>query len=349
MAHSSGSRIATRARTRCACAMDPTLRAPSVPELLLAADALATWQRDDAPLQLHPGDLGWHSMKGLPATAAATRVWELDDVPVAIGLLDGPDLLRLAFAPGAEDDAALARRISSDLADPSHCVLDAGPGAVEARGAAALRRTLAADDWEEGELWTPLRLDLGPMPDMSDALASADVVDPQSAPDFTEDEPTPDAADPDDARPTDQDLPARLSPVEEWARVHFSAFRRRDPSPAELRGRARDWTVMAATPLASSSLTLLGRDDDYAAVAIATVWSAGAGRPGLLEPVAVHPDHRGRGFGRGITLSALHALRAMGASSALVCTPSSLSGAVPTYLSAGFRADDEVADMQRRF
>jgi GNAT superfamily N-acetyltransferase len=328
--------------------MDPTLRAPSVPELLLAADALASWQRDDAPLQLHPGDLGWHSVSGLPATAAATRIWEQGDLPVAVGLLDGPDLMRLAFAPGAEDDEALARRISGDLADPAHCILDEGPGAVEARGASALTRTLAADGWEKGELWTPLRMDLGPMPDMSDALASADVVDPQSAPDFSEDEPAPNPSAA--SAPSTPPAPsARLTPVEEWAGIHFSAFRRREPSPAELRRRARGWATMAASPLASSSLTLLGRDDDDTAVAIATVWSAGAGRPGLLEPVAVHPDHRGRGFGRGITLSAVHALRAMGASSALVCTPSSLSGAVPTYLSAGFRVDDEIADMQRRF
>lgn len=316
--------------------MDPTLRAPSVPELLLAADALASWQRDDAPVQLHPGDLGWHAMNGLASTAAATRVWELDDVPAAIGLLDGPDLLRLAFAPGAETDEVLARRISGDLADPTHCIFDEGPGSVEARGSTALTRTLGADGWEEGEHWTPLRLDLGPMPDMSDALASADVVDPQSAPDFSQDEPV-------------QEPSARLSPVEEWARVHFAAFREREPAPAELRRHARRWARMAATPLAASSLTLLGRDDDDAAVAIATVWSAGVGRPGLLEPVAVHPDHRGRGFGRGITLSAVHALRAMGASSAIVCTPSTREDAVATYLAAGFGADDEAPDMQRRF
>lgn len=331
--------------------MDPTLRTPSVPDLLQAADALASWQRDGAPLQLHPGDLGWYAANGLPATARATRIWEQDGAPVGIGLLDGPDLLRLALAPGAETDATLARRISSDLADPTHCIFDEGPGAVEARGAGALTSTLAADGWEEGELWTPLRLDLGPMPAMSDALASADVVDPQSAPDFSEDEPSAGADGPSPSAPTPSaPIPsARLSPVEEWARVHVAAFREHEPAPDELRRRARGWVAMAATPLASSSLTLLGRDDDDAAVAIATVWSAGPGRPGLLEPVAVHPDHRGKGFGRGITLSAVHALRAMGASSALVCTPSSRGGAVATYRAAGFVADDEVHDMQRRF
>ncbi|WP_408652342.1 GNAT family N-acetyltransferase [Jatrophihabitans sp.] len=56
----------------------------------------------------------------------------------------------------------------------------------------------------------------------------------------------------------------------------------------------------------------VGYDDEGVAVAAATVWSAGPGRPGLLEPVGVHQDHRGGGYGRSITLAAAAALRDMG-------------------------------------
>ena len=92
---------------------------------------------------------------------------------------------------------------------------------------------------------------------------------------------------------------------------------------------------------------LLARDRDGNAVAAVTVWSAGVGRPGLLEPMAVHPDHRGRGYGRAITLAAASRLRAMGASSALVCTSSGNAGAVATYVSAGFTPLAEVHDRCR--
>ncbi len=72
-----------------------------------------------------------------------------------------------------------------------------------------------------------------------------------------------------------------------------------------------------------------------------TVWSAGNGRPGLLEPMGVHAEHRGRGYGRQISLAAAAALRRLGSSSAMVCTPSANVGAVATYQAAGFRPGPE--------
>jgi ribosomal protein S18 acetylase RimI-like enzyme len=82
-------------------------------------------------------------------------------------------------------------------------------------------------------------------------------------------------------------------------------------------------------------------------VAAATVWSAGPGRPGLLEPVGVHRDHRGHGYGTAITVAAAAALRDMGSSSAIVCTRSANLGAVATYRSAGFRQFPDVPDLHR--
>ncbi|WP_407079868.1 GNAT family N-acetyltransferase [Arthrobacter jinronghuae] len=39
-------------------------------------------------------------------------------------------------------------------------------------------------------------------------------------------------------------------------------------------------------------------------VAVAAVWSAGGGRPGLIEPLAVHQEHRSRGYGTVMTTPA---------------------------------------------
>ena len=72
------------------------------------------------------------------------------------------------------------------------------------------------------------------------------------------------------------------------------------------------------------------------------------GRPGLLEPMGVHAEHRGRGYGRAICLAAAAALRDLGASSALVCTPSANTSAVATYRAAGYEAEPERLDRVRR-
>ncbi|RYJ30432.1 acetyltransferase [Streptomyces sp. L-9-10] len=77
------------------------------------------------------------------------------------------------------------------------------------------------------------------------------------------------------------------------------------------------------------------------------MWSAGPGRPGLLEPMGVHREHRRHGYGRAITVAAAAALQELGSSSAIVCTPSSNPGAVATYKSAGFQQRPEVRDQYR--
>ena len=107
------------------------------------------------------------------------------------------------------------------------------------------------------------------------------------------------------------------------------------------------WRTMAEASPYRRARCLIGYDGDDAAVAVATVWSAGEGRPGLLEPLGVHRDHRGHGHGTAITLSAAAALREMGASSATVCTPSSNVGGVATYAAAGFKVLPDVTDFRR--
>ena len=107
------------------------------------------------------------------------------------------------------------------------------------------------------------------------------------------------------------------------------------------------WHAMAAAPPYDHARCLVAYDDSGAAVAAATVWSAGPGRPGLLEPVGVHRDHRGRRYGTTIAVAAAAALREMGSSSAIVSTESSNVAAVATYRSAGFQQLPDVRDLHR--
>ncbi len=107
------------------------------------------------------------------------------------------------------------------------------------------------------------------------------------------------------------------------------------------------WHAMAAPSPYSRARCLVGYDSNDAAVAAVTVWGAGPGRPGELEPVGVHQEHRGHGHGTAISLAAAASLRERGASSATVCTTSSNVAAVATYASAGFRRLPAVTDFRR--
>jgi ribosomal protein S18 acetylase RimI-like enzyme len=107
------------------------------------------------------------------------------------------------------------------------------------------------------------------------------------------------------------------------------------------------WSVMSQSSAYRQARCLVGYDGQDNAVAAVTVWSAGEGRPGLLEPLGVHHDHRGHGYGTAISASAAAALGDMGASCALVVTPSANAAGVATYAAAGFRRMPEVADFAR--
>src|SRR5689334_8531678 len=129
---------------------------PRVDELGGVVAALRKWQDDAAPFQLHPGDVGWFWRFGAEATAAAVRTWSRDGRIVAVGLLDGPSLLRLAIEPESQQDEALARR----LVDDTSAVLPEGSVAAEVPPGALVDELLAEAGWIADEPWTPLRRDL---------------------------------------------------------------------------------------------------------------------------------------------------------------------------------------------
>jgi len=146
--------------------MATTLDRPGTTPLDEALDALRDWQQDDAPLQLHPGDVGWKARVGVDVSTSMLRTWRDDGRIVALGMLDAPDLLRLAVAPDSWRDDALARQVLADLADPGRGVVPAGAAYLEVPNGAVLRDVALRGGWGPGESWTPLRRDLTePVPD----------------------------------------------------------------------------------------------------------------------------------------------------------------------------------------
>jgi len=283
-----------------------TLGKPGVDRLGDAVRVLREWQRDGAPVQLHPGDVGWNWRFGAEATAAAVRTWSRDGQVLAAGMMDSPELIRLAIAPEAQHDEELAHRLVTDLTQPERGVLPQGDVDVEARSGALLRELLFHAGWVAGEPWTPLQRDLAEP--VEDCGLRIEVTGPERA--------------------------------HVRAAVQRAAFERSTFTDER-------WHTMAAGSPYADARCLVAYDDHDTAVAAVTVWSAGPGRPGLLEPMGVHRDHRGHGYGTAITVAAAAALRELGSSSATVCTPSANVGAVATYSSAGFQELPEVPDLHR--
>jgi ribosomal protein S18 acetylase RimI-like enzyme len=279
---------------------------PGVDGLGDVVRALAEWQYDGGPFQLHPGDVGWFWGFGAERTAEATRTWRRAGEVLAVGLLDSPKLLRLAFAPGSLRDEALARQVVEDVSAPERGVLPEGKVYVESPMGALVQDLLFNDGWQSDEPWTLLRRDLGaPAPDPG---VRVEVIGPEQA--------------------------------HEWAAVHRASF---DGSTFT----DERWHAMAAGRPYVDARCLVARNEQGEAVAAVTVWSAGEGKPGLIEPMGVHRAHRGHGYGKAITLAAARALQELGSSSVDVGTPSSNVAAVATYRSAGLEQLPERRDLYR--
>ena len=282
------------------------LSTPDVGGLGDVVRVLREWQDDAAPMQLHPGDLGWFWQHGAEATAAAVRTWRRDGQVLAVGLVDSSRVLRLTMAPPAYRDEALAHQVVADVDEPERGVLPAGKVAVEAPDGALVQDLLVEVGWHVDEPWTPLRRDLSEP--VKDPDIRIEVVGPEQASASTA--------------------------------VHRSSF----GSP---RFTDELWHTMTTGLPYGDAQCLLAYDDQGRAVAEVTVWSAGPGKPGLLEPMGVHADHQGRGHGRAICIAAAAALQRLGSSCALVCTPSANVGGVATYESAGYQRLPQRRDRAR--
>jgi ribosomal protein S18 acetylase RimI-like enzyme len=279
---------------------------PGTGDLGQAVGVLREWQDDGAPMQLHPGDVGWFWRFGAGATAAAVRTWSRAGRILAVGLLDGPELLRLTMAPDVRQDEGLARQLVADLTEPERGVLKEGEAYVEAPVGSPVQELLCQQGWSLDAPWTPLRRDL--TEPVEEPGVRIEVIGP------------------------------------EQAYVRAAAQRASFDRSTFTEGH---WHAMAAGVPYADARCLVAYDGRGDAVATVTVWSAGPGKPGLLEPMGVHRDHRGQGHGKAITVAAAAALRELGSSSALVCTPSSSVAAVATYRAAGFEPLPEVRGRRR--
>jgi GNAT superfamily N-acetyltransferase len=274
------------------------LSRPVAKELSEVVETLRGWQVEDAPFQLHPGDLGW-AWGWKDGIAALLRTWRQDGELLAIGMLDGPDLLRLALAPHAQHDERLAQQVVRDVANPAAGVLPAGEASLEAPLGALVHELLGEEGWDLDEPWTVLRREL--ILPVEDPGVRIETIGPQLA--------------------------------HVWAGVYRAAFGNTRLTEQQLVER---WeTLMSGLP-AAESRSLVAFDEDDQAVAAVIVWPSGPGRSGILEPMGTHPDHRGHGYGTAISLAAAAALRELGASAATVATHTSNVGAVATYEAAGF-------------
>lgn len=293
------------------------LETPVVADLRRLYTTLGTWQQSPWSGQLHPGDVGWRITAGAERTADDLRVWTRRGDPVAIGLLDGENVLRMAFEPEALDDDNLACGIADDLMNPSSSIVTGDSVIVEARGAHTLTDILRQRGWRDDAPWVPLVND-SKRPDVGSTARDADVHVQQAGRDD----------------------------VSEWAAVHWSAFKG-VPCDAASHERysARVRNVFDGL-FTEQCIPLITRDADGIAVAIACVWFAGEGRPGLVEPMGVHADYQGRGYGKKVTSAAVDHLVSGGASSAVVVAEGKNPGAQAAYKSAGFTPLSTVCDLQ---
>ena len=224
---------------------------PTVDLLPLIAEQLSLWQRDPWAGHIHPGDLGWHSSVGPEQMAKDLRVWTLEGVPIAMGMLDGSEVLRMAIDPSLANDKNVADRLAHNLNEPDSGLFTGGEAIIEARGAHALSAALKAAGWVDDEPWTPMALDLTGALDMTRLDRSGIRVE--------------------------QACPAA---ADVWTSIHWSSFKG-TPYDDEARSRfVQRWTRLMTGPFADRAHSLVAYDPDGTPVAVTTVWTAGDEGPG---------------------------------------------------------------------
>ncbi|GAA2886038.1 GNAT family N-acetyltransferase [Streptosporangium fragile] len=99
--------------------------------------------------------------------------------------------------------------------------------------------------------------------------------------------------------------------------------------------------VMAAWPY-RPNLDWIVAAPDGRSVANCLIWCDDANKVGLIEPVGTHPEFRRLGLSRAVCLAALHALKDVGATTAIVCPRGDPAYPIPQrlYRSLGFRPYD---------
>ncbi|MBF4765803.1 GNAT family N-acetyltransferase [Nocardioides islandensis] len=212
---------------------------------------------------------------------------------------------RFAVRPGLERDAALGEQLAAEC----RWLADTHRGDAvyaELRAEAAARRILVGEGWSlDPEPWVALHADL----DRWQPRVDLDGVS----------------------------LEAAADAVAERVAVQRAGFENSTFT-------AEAWSRLAAGPAYRRDLDVVLRADGEA-VAIGTAWLAGEGATAILEPVATHQDHRGRGFGVRVVTALISRLRHLGASGVTVCTPLDYTGAIATYRAAGLAPVEHLSSL----
>lgn len=297
--------------------MNISLSTPAADAVDTVVGVLAAWQADATIHNLHPGDIGWHLRNGPDKTASCLRCWSTDDgTIVAIGLLDLKNLLRVATAPSARRDKSLAEAMAADITDPARGVLPEGEISIDIASDALLYEKLSeSEGWTEGKEWVWLRRDGMTGTPMN----------------------------------TNTELSFQIVTTEEHISQRVQIQKLAFPTSTF---SVEKWHAMASTAAYKTARCLLAYKTNISSepipVGVTTVWSAGLGRPGILEPLGVSAAHQGHGIGKALTYAAAEHLYKMGASSAMVATPRDNHAAVRTYQSAGFVEIRATRDLTRR-
>jgi predicted N-acetyltransferase YhbS len=133
--------------------------------------------------------------------------------------------------------------------------------------------------------------------------------------------------------------------AESRAACHRAAWS--DFGPSRVTGTA--YRALMRAPYYRHDLDWVALDANGEMVASACLWLDPATRVVLVEPVGCAPEHRGRGLAGAVSLAALHAARAAGASTGLVCPRGDDDYPVPgrIYRAIGFRPGPRTVTLTR--
>lgn len=118
------------------------------------------------------------------------------------------------------------------------------------------------------------------------------------------------------------------------AQVTHSAFSADD----DWEGYAAAYAQFIDSPVYDGARDLFVRSPDGRGASACTIWFDPVNAVGLFEPVATHPDFRGRGLGKAVMAEALRRMKAAGMRSAIVGFDPSNAAALALYTSLGFKA-----------
>ena len=118
------------------------------------------------------------------------------------------------------------------------------------------------------------------------------------------------------------------------ARVRCAAF----GSDNDWDGYAAEYAQFIGSDVYDGERDLFVRSPDGRGASACTIWFDEGNGVGLFEPVATHPDFRGKGVGKAVMAEGMRHMKAAGMVSAIVGFDPNNAAALALYASMGFSA-----------